>query len=99
VPELTEEEGSPESEPASDEEELALQWLSEPPPEFGRHLSGFGQVFMLLDGMVTEHTSLFLKGKQSTASAELPLHSNMQVSSRASLREQGSSLWLGRHCS
>ena len=88
---LPEEESFSGPEKSSEEEESALQWLSEPPPEFGRHLSSFGQVLTLLDSMVTERTFQFVKGKQGAASAELPPHSSMQVGSPASLCEQKSS--------
>ena len=92
MPELPEKESSPGPEEPSDEEESALQWLSEPPPEFGRHLSGFGHVFTLLNSMVTERTSHFVKAKQGAASTELPPHSSLQVGSRASPCEQTLSL-------
>ena len=71
---------------AQSDEESALQWLSEPPPGFGRHLSGFGQVFTLLDGLATERTLQLIQGKPCKDSAELPARSSLQVAFHAHSR-------------
>ena len=80
APELLEEDIASEAELDSDEE-TALQWLSEPLPDFGRHLSGFGQLFTLLEGMVTERSSQLLRGHGHghAQSTEVPQHSSLQV--------------------
>lgn len=79
-PELPEDEPRSEAELDSDEE-TSLQWLSDPPPEFGRHLSGFGQLFTLLEGLVTERSSQLLRGSGHAQSTEVPQRSSLQVSS------------------
>ena len=92
APELPEEDAASEADPESDEE-TALQWLSEPPPGFGRHLSGFGQLFTLLEGLVTERSAKLLRGSDSAGSGGLPMHSSLQVGTCPIYRLQRPLFW------
>ena len=65
------------------DEDTAFQWLSEPPAGFGTQLSGFGQVYTLLDSLITGGTMQLLQGKRSTHSAALPRRSSLQVAALA----------------
>ena len=78
APELSEDDATSEAELESDDES-ALQWLSEPPADFGRHLSGFGQLFTLVEGLVTARSSRLLRGGNHADSTELPARSSLQV--------------------
>ena len=65
------------------DQDTAFQWLSEPPAGFGSQLSGFGQVYTLLDSLVTGGTMQLLQGKHSTQSTALPRRSSLQVAALA----------------
>lgn len=95
-PELPEEDTASEGELQSDED-TALQWLSEPAPNFGRHLSGFGHVFTLLNSLVTERSLKLLQGKDHADSAEVPTRSSLQVHPHAVLTQYKSTYECNLH--